>query len=413
MQDILESVLRGEHNKTAEAGAPNPPTSGPGGGPMDNETTYTPGERYNEQEQHNKQVFGPTGADTPTSPDSAQGQMEIPPNAAPIKPTGEDPENESSVTEPVSNVEPGTAFSESKIDSKSASLETKVAAWRKRAAEVVVHLVDNHEKFSAEIGGTFGAAVKEAASCGSTKKTQAPKKPAGADAPYKTAGTDGEESQSHPFQLVANNDPELMKQAAAIATEELVNARMHGRETARKVAAYLEFFHKEATAQQQQEMRLREQQFKKRAMGGGEMPPEAMAGGAPMPPEALMGGAGGGMPPEAAMGDEGGAPAGAEDPEVVAAAIAELAAEMGVAPEELAQMLLDEIGGGGGGEMPPTAPGGESSGGPDPSMGGGEQEPPAESEPAPETEKTAAAKEHVKKQAREVVSEILRRGKRR
>ena len=446
MQDLLNSVLQGGYQKSASAGAPNPPTSGPGAGEMDNETTYSPGERFNEQVSHNKETFGPAGADTETSPDSATGELEIPANAAPIKPTGEDPENESSTQSDVApNVEPGTATA-MKL---SGDLQNKVAAWREKAAQLVVHLVESPEQLSKEIGGAFGARVKASADalgkiamCDKCEKESCECKKA-ADA------ADQSNEPLHPYIAVMGEDEAAIKEAMQAVTEELANARLFGREMGRKVAAYLNSVAQPAPRKKQSAMHS---VISKIAMGEG-MPPEAMGGegGEMLPPEAMGGGGGGeAMPPEMSGGGGGGA----EDPAMIAQALQELAAEMGMAPEELAQMLMAELEGGGemggdsmaggdmggamgGGDMsgaggPPPAPeaqpspdsGSDQSGGSsksddsskDKSDSKSEDKSDSKSEDSSDKEsmaKYAAAKELVKKQARQVVTEIARRGSRR
>lgn len=377
IEDLLNSIL----NKKADSAVVDPPTTSPASGKPDSETKPVAGERSAENDAHVREVYGQSGAESTISASTYTGTPNLASAAAPKLPTGEDPANESHGTGTPSNVEPGTSLAGATINEKEASFADKVASWRDSSAALMLDLTSD----SVAAGGNKTAAAT----------TESPE-------------------ESSWLAKVAAEDAAQAEQILAAVTEKLAAAQIEGYEIARNAIACMQHLEKQAGTKMQQQRqgvsvlkRAMAEALAGPEMGGGAMPPEMMG------PEA----GGGAMPPEM-MGAEGGGGDAADDPAMVQQALAELAAEMGVSPEELIQELLAaaEGGGMGGGGM-----GGGAEGGGD--MGGGAEggeapaaEPEKESAPAkeePEDEvKTAVAKSAIKRRAREVLVELTSRGRR-
>src|SRR6056297_984373 len=154
MAELLESVTRANPTKSANesvasSGAPNPATSGPGGGEMEGESGYTEGERSAENEAKNKDQLGETGPGGAPNADAYTGNYHQEQRAAPLKPTGEDVEGSSE--EPAANAEPGT--------NHPASLTGKMSAWEEKAGDLLIDLITEHKIASAD--AAVPAFVKE------------------------------------------------------------------------------------------------------------------------------------------------------------------------------------------------------------------------------------------------------------
>jgi len=376
IEDLLNAIL----NKQADSAVVDPPTTSPASGKPDSETKPVAGARTAENDAHVREVYGQSGAESTVSPATYTGTPNLASAAAPKLPTGEDPANEEHDKGTPSNVEPGTSLSGATVSEKEATFADKVASWRDSSAKLLLDLI-----------GT-----SETPSDASTAKVAAADEATDEDASW--------------LSKVADENPAQAEQIMAMVTDKIAAAQLEGYEIARNAISCMQHLEKQASAKLQKQrngvigLKTAMAEALAGPEAGGGMPPE-------MPPEMMGGGGGGEMPPEMMGGDGGMGGDAADNPEMVQQALAELAAEMGVSPEELIQELLAAAegggmegggggmeGGGGGGEAgtPPAAP---------------EEEAPAEEAPEDEV-KTAVAKSAIKRRAREVLVELTKRGRR-
>jgi len=390
MQALLRSVMDAE--KTA-ADNVNPPTSGPGAGAPDNESSYTEGSRSAENDAEIKDQLGVAGVEGAPPATAHTGEYGQSFNAATIAPTGQDVVGSSKT--PPSVIEPGTSAS-------GLSLGEKTSKWYEQAADLFVDLCVDQKVAQATQPATADAGRKNA---------------------EETANTDSDPAQTdNPYLVFANGDEKLAAEAFHAVEGLLVDAHMEGKKLASQTLAYLAEVQAEAKRPQQKVAKASLQ--RKLSMGmPGEMPPAE--GGAPAPDPAMAGG--GAMPPGMEGGDPGAAVGGGleQDPQIIEAALQELANELGVPPEQLVELLMSEGGDmGGGGEMSGGDMGGEM-----PMDAGAPPAEPAPSEPsasepsdsgADEKEavdlatrfKVSAAIANVKKRAVDIISEKVQRGQR-
>lgn len=398
MQALLRSVM-----KTA-ADNVNPPTSGPGSGSPDNEATYTEGSRSAENDAEIKDQLGVAGVEGAPPATAHTGDYGQSFNAAPIAPTGEDTVGSSQT--PPSNIEPGTGAS-------GLSLGEKTSKWFESAADLFVDLCVDQKVAAA------------------TAQTS----PAGNQSAKAAADAQTTEGEDNPYLLLAGGDEKLAADAYQQVQSLLVEAHMDGKKLAAQTLQYLDEVKKEAKNPKANtpacdKTASRRPVARKLSMGmPGEMPPaeggDPMAGG--MPPEM-------GPAPADPMAGGGGDAALEQDPQVIEAALQELANELGVPPEQLVELLMSEGGGSEGGmppegAMPPDmggAPAPAPEPAPEPSSPPSESAPSdsgeSESEPSESEDKEAAdiarrfkiaaAITNVKKRACDVISEKVRRGQR-
>lgn len=367
LEELLASL--DVHNKTAVT-HPNPPTSGPGSGTPDTLTTPSEGARMSEHKANIRDMVGVGAAENAPSPTVNEADLNPPGNAAVVAPTGGDSAGSSSRTGAPTEAEPGTSQGNLKISQQ-------LRSWQEDATGLLVTLMQTETKQAVE-----AALSKPGQSSQDTSGTTDSKTAAETDDFY--------------LQL-SNGDAKLASQARAIVEEQLVQQHLYGKKMAHATLAYLnEVAVAQAKLAEEEEEAAGGEPPGASEGGSGEAsppsPPPAAAGPAPemspagggpeaggvteediaqaveimsqqtgQPPEQIVAdivaeleGGGGGM--EGGMGGGMGGDMGGESPEVVDEALVELADEMGVQPEELAQMLAAEEGGAGGG-MPPDAGG--------------------------------------------------------
>lgn len=373
LEELLESV-RNASTKVANVPEAEIPTAGPDSSKPTGtiEGNMTEGARSRENEAEMKSQLGVTGAEGAPSPDANKKS----PNEyteATVATTGEDPKNESSDNSPVTEAEPGTSL-------PGMNIQDKVSAWKKASAEALAEL------YAANVANKTAKALENIIPASAKTAAEQLLKEAGYDAgsqPQETLPEDDSEGSE-----MSPEDAKLAQELDQVIQGQIAEAHIAGERLALKVAQHLETLADEG--QKRAEVLDAHQRRTKTAMGGGgELPPDpammgdpAMAGDPAMVDPAMM---------DPAMGGGAGA-----DPQMVAQALEELAAELGISVDELL-MLLAEAEQAQGGEMDLGAPLPEEAG-----MYPGKTA----------AEKSSAIKQRIKKNAIAVLEEHVARGKR-
>jgi len=337
------------------------------------------GERAAENDAYIADHLGAQAAVDSPGPIAASDDIPQVAPAANVAKATEDPESQArSASAPVAEVEPGTAAPELKLS---------VDAWNKQAAELLVDLAVDVKV--AEEKGDRPEAGEEA----EAPTPEAKVEEEGEGNKEVDPGTSQKEADLCDY--LAGNDKAAADQLRNLVHDQLVEASVYGEKLAANTVSFLEVLQEEKAAAEElaEEEVAAEPAPVEDAPVADAMPME----GAPME--------------EAGMEEAGMEEALAEDPAVIEEALTELAAEMGVAPEELGQLLA----GGMEGEAPVDPMMGAEAA---PAMDEGSMAAEAALEGKAASEqvafglKYAAAKSAVKKDALELLAETVARGRR-